>query len=1103
MKTITPLRRLFVALATFFSCGNVHNALADGTVADGMDQPSRTFYQFSGYPQFSCVSGITHDGVDAVRSPTLGDLGYSQFFTDVTGPLKVAYWMNVSTAVTANPRDVGAYGPGTDNLAGVTGWVRREVNVIAGDHTLGWGFYKQGNGIPVVGFDGIVVDELTLSPPTAVPVITTPLAFTGTVPITQYYYIPASQAYASISVTGLPPGLSHDVAEGYIWGRPLVSGVFNATAMVTNSFGSDTKPMTFTITNPSDALRPFVDNAAVNLVGSEAFTSPYPEWTGQTSVTHDGVDAIRSGVITHNQASDISVYVQGPALVSWWWKTDCEATNDKLIVTAENNYNTPVHTLSGPNTAWEKRSMSLTGPEARFVRFRYVKNGSVSVGADAGYIDEIVIAPDFAEIEVDQTFVTALNDGQDTVSFGSVSSGNSGAAQSFTIRNRGTIPLSITGINTVGGNSGDFTVSGPAMPLNVATGGSTTFTVTFTPPAQGARTTALEIVSNDTDESPFDVTFTGTGTPPAPEIAVEHPVGTDIPHFGSVSFGSVTQGTSSTAKTFTIKNTGLAALNVTSMAVSSGNNADFVLSTPATPFSVAPVASVTFTASFSPTGLGARSAYIVINNNDTNEAPFYIQVKGTGLELVDSAPVITSTLTGTTFVPFFFSYQITATDAATSFAATGLPTGLSVNTATGLISGVPSVTGVFNVQLSAANAAFGAGPPSTLVLTITNPNLPYLDALDLPPTTPMGLENTWTVQTAVTHDGVDALTTSPPGVFTWSRMSFPIEGPATFSCWWKAHSGHAANSAWIRLDGFFGTVQATITEEDSPWRYVEFAVPAGVHYVEITMDRFSSDPGHASTMWLDQVSITYPAAPEIAVEQPAGTDLLDGTASIGCGTVNTGSSVVKTFTIKNTGTAALTVTGASVTGGNFGDFIVNTTGMASSVAAAGSTTFTVAFTPTAVGVRTTTLQIMSNDDDEATFDITLTGTGNVPVDGDADGMPDAWEITHFGSAGAVNGTDDADGDGLNNFGEYALGLDPNKGDLSGLPQPVVTNGKVTLSIAKQPFVSYSVVANDTLGSGSFTTAGLTVVTDTATTLTVTETSTAVRRYFKILAVPMP
>ena len=60
--------------------------------------------------------------------------------------------------------------------------------------------------------------------------------------------------------------------------------------------------------------------------------------------------------------------------------------------------------------------------------------------------------------------------------------------------------------------------------------------------------------------------------------------------------------------------------------------------------------------------------------------------------------------TGTVGVAF--SYQIVATNSPTSYNATGLPPGLSVNTTTGLISGTPTTVGTYNpVHLSATNAA--------------------------------------------------------------------------------------------------------------------------------------------------------------------------------------------------------------------------------------------------------------------------------------------------------------------------------------------------------------------------------------------------------------
>ncbi|SEG50521.1 Putative Ig domain-containing protein [Halpernia humi] len=70
-----------------------------------------------------------------------------------------------------------------------------------------------------------------------------------------------------------------------------------------------------------------------------------------------------------------------------------------------------------------------------------------------------------------------------------------------------------------------------------------------------------------------------------------------------------------------------------------------------------------------------------------------------------SAPVINSLLTATAYQTVAFTYNITATNSPTSFTATGLPTGLTVDTTTGIISGATSAAvGDYNVTITATNS---------------------------------------------------------------------------------------------------------------------------------------------------------------------------------------------------------------------------------------------------------------------------------------------------------------------------------------------------------------------------------------------------------------
>jgi len=154
-----------------------------------------------------------------------------------------------------------------------------------------------------------------------------------------------------------------------------------------------------------------------------------------------------------------------------------------------------------------------------------------------------------------------------------------------------------------------------------------------------------------------------------------------------------------------------------------------------------------------PTTAGTYTVTIsATNSGGTGSATLTLTIK-------PAAPVITSPLTATGQVGVAFSYTITATNNPTSYNATGLPAGLSVNTSSGLISGTPTTAGTYSVTISATNA--GGTGSATLTLTI-NPAKPVITSA-LIKTGLVGVAFSYTI-TATNNPTSYNATGLPPGL---------------------------------------------------------------------------------------------------------------------------------------------------------------------------------------------------------------------------------------------------------------------------------------------------------------------------------------------------
>jgi hypothetical protein len=199
--------------------------------------------------------------------------------------------------------------------------------------------------------------------------------------------------------------------------------------------------------------------------------------------------------------------------------------------------------------------------------------------------------------------------------------GTASPTQTALLRNMGSSPLTVSAIST----SGDFSQSNNCG-SGVAAAGSCTLSVTFTPTAAGARSGAL-LIEDDAAGAPHVLNLSGSGSGPGATVSAS-----------SLTFPGQPLGTSSTAQTLTLTNTGTSTLQIGSIQVGGDyaqkNNCGLTLTAGS-----ACTVSITFT----PTLSGPRNATLTISDN-ASQSPQITTLTGDGVDFSLSASATNNTV---------------------------------------------------------------------------------------------------------------------------------------------------------------------------------------------------------------------------------------------------------------------------------------------------------------------------------------------------------------------------------------------------------------------------------------------------------------------------
>jgi hypothetical protein len=311
------------------------------------------------------------------------------------------------------------------------------------------------------------------------------------------------------------------------------------------------------------------------------------------------------------------------------------ASTGKLSLIAANYKDNTISTLAGNGDGtFKSQSVYLTngGPSALAIG-DFNNNGKLDIAVSAASGNTVSVLLD--------SWITIL---PTVYSFGTQTSGEQSAPETFTLKNNGPTSYTIGTISFIGTSAADFTKTSTCS-TKLAAGASCTLSVVFEPTALENANVQLQITA--ANGSMFGAEITGTGKIP---FTLNPP---------GLTFPLQLIGTKSPGQTQTFTNDSGVDIYFSSVSLAGVNASDFNFTTTCSiGVPLAPGASCSVTVYFSPTMAAAESVTLSYEGNfSQSKQGEVISGTGTAVLITPSSLTFPNTAVGTTSSPMTATFQ--------------------------------------------------------------------------------------------------------------------------------------------------------------------------------------------------------------------------------------------------------------------------------------------------------------------------------------------------------------------------------------------------------------------------------------------------------------